>query len=100
MGLAQFMNRNYEETVRVLEEMYRKFPRAGAINVRVAFAAAYAQLEQPEKAATEVKKFLEDHPEFNLSQWQFHKRYKLEEYQTRLYEAAKQAGFPEFPSDQ
>ena len=74
--------------------------RAGAKSVRVVFAASYALLEQPEKADAVVKKYLEDNPGFSLSKWQFHKRYKSEEYQTRLYEAAKQAGFPEFPKNE
>ena len=96
MGLAQFMNRNYAESVRVLEEMYRKYPRAGTKSVPFFLAAAYALLERPEKAAAVVEKQLKENPDFNLSQWQFHKRYKSEEYQTRLYSAAKKAGFPEF----
>ena len=100
MGLAQFMNRNYAEAVRFGEEMYRKFPRAGAQHVRVVFTAAYALLEQPEKADAMMKEHLEDNPGFSLSQWQFHKRYKSEEYQTRLYEAALQAGYPEFPENE
>ena len=66
---AHLMNRNYTETVRILSEMYRKFPRTTNSNLRVLFAAAYALLDKPEEAAAVVKKLLETHPNFDLSQW-------------------------------
>ena len=63
---AQFMNRNYTETVRIYSEMYRKFPRTTNPNMRVSFAAAYALLDKPEEAAAVAKKLMMDHPNFNL----------------------------------
>ena len=65
----------------------------------VTWAAAYTLLERPEEAAAVVKKLLETHPNFNLSQWRFLNSWKSEENRTRLYNAAKKAGIPEFPKD-
>jgi tetratricopeptide (TPR) repeat protein len=96
---AQFMNRNYTETVRIFSEMYRKFPRSTNPHNRVVFAAAYALLDKPEEAAEVVRRLLETHPDFNLSQWKYGKLWKLEENRTRMYNAAKKAGIPEFPKD-
>ena len=94
MANAQFMNRNYAEVVRIAEEAKAKF-----VN-RAVLAAAYTLLEKPEEAAEVVEKYLETNPNFNLSQWKFLKLWKLEENRTRLYNAAKLAGFPEFPKEQ
>ncbi|MCZ6474013.1 MAG: hypothetical protein O6934_11290, partial [SAR324 cluster bacterium] len=97
MAWAQFMNRNYTETVRLLTDMSRKFPHSKIASLMACRAAAYALLERPEEAAVVVKKLLDAHPKFNLSQWEFGKFWKLEENRTRLYNAAKKAGIPEFP---
>ncbi len=99
MTWAQFMSRNYTETVRLYTEMSRKFPHSKIASLMVAPAAAYALLERPEEASRVVKNLLETHPDFNLSQWKFSKLWKLEENRTRLYDAAKKAGIPEFPKD-
>ncbi len=92
MRLAQFMNRNYTEAVRTS-------PRAPA-NGNVVLAAAYSLLDEPEKATAAVKKLLDANPDFNLSQWKFGRLWKSEENRTRLYNAAKKAGVPEFPKGQ
>ena len=94
MANAQFMNRNYAEVVRIAEEAKVKFVTV------VVLAAAYALLEKPDKAAVVVKKYLETNPNFNLSQWRIGKIWKSEENRTRLYNAAKKAGIPEFPKDE
>ena len=99
MAWAQFMNRNYTEAVRLYTEMSRKFPHIKVASLMVARAAAYALHERPEEASREVKNLLEAYPDFNLSQWKFGKLWKLEENRTRLYDAAKKAGIPEFPKD-
>jgi len=99
MLYAQFMNRNYAETVRLYTEQSRKFPRSRIPGQLVGTAAAYTLLDRREEAAAVVKKLLEAHPDFNLSQWKFGKLWKLEENRTRLYDAAKKAGIPEFPKD-
>ena len=99
LALAQFMNRNYTEVVRIYSEMYLKFPRTTNPNMRAFLAAAYALLDKPAEAAEVVKKLLETHPNFNLSQWKFLNSYKSEEDRMRIYNAAKQAGIPEFPND-
>jgi adenylate cyclase len=99
LAVAQFMNSNYAETVRIYTEMHRKFPRSGAWNSSVVFAAAYTLLERPEEAAAVVKDLLEARPGFNLSQWKFGRLWKSEENRTRLYNAAKQAGIPEIPKE-
>ena len=94
------MNRNYAESVQIYTEMYRNFPRRMRIPpIFVGSAAAYTLLERPEEAATVVKRLLETHPDFNLSQWKYGNLWKSEENRTRLYNAAKQAGIPEFPGD-
>ena len=100
LAAAQFMNRNYTEAVRILSEMYRKFPRTTNPNIRAHFAAAYALLDKPEEAAAVAKKLLMDHPNFNLSQWKYISSYISEEDRTRIYNAAKKAGIPEFPKDE
>lgn len=87
MSLAQFMNRNYAQTVR--------FGEARNQNSQVVLAAAYTLLERPEKAAAMVKKLLKTNPKFSLSQWKFGKLWKSEENRTRLFTAAKKAGVPE-----
>jgi len=92
MSMAQFMNRNYDETVRL--------GRRNSKNGRVMLAAAYTLLDRPDKAAEIVTKLLETHPNFNLSQWSYGKLWEAEENRARLYNAAKQAGIPEFPRDQ
>ena len=92
MSMAQFMNRNYDETVRL--------GRRNSKNSRVMLAAAYTLLDRPDKAAEIVTKLLETHPNFNLSQWSYGKLWEAEENRARLYNAAKQAGIPEFPRDQ
>ena len=97
LAVAQFMNRNYTEAVRIYSEMYRKFPRLTNPNPRVAFASAYALLDKPEEATAVVGKLLETHPNFNLSQWKMLNSYISEEDRMRLYNAAKKAGIPEFP---
>ncbi len=94
MANAQFMNRNYAEVVRIAEEAKAKF-----VN-RAVLAAAYTLLEKPEQAAEVAEKYLETNPDFNLSQWKFLKLWILEENRTRLYNAAKKAGIPEFPKEQ
>jgi hypothetical protein len=83
------MNGNYSESV--------KFSRARNPNSLVIVAAAYTLLERPQDAARHVKKLLAAHPNFNLSQWRYGKLWKSEENHTRLYNAAKKAGIPEFP---
>ncbi len=99
LNAAQFMNRNYAESVRIYTEMSRKFPRSRIPVQLVSWAAAYTLLDRPEEAAAVVKKLLETHPKFNLSQFKYLNAWKSEENRTRLYNAAKQAGIPEFPSD-
>jgi len=99
MGSAQFMNRNYAEAMRIFIERDRKFPGRKSRNSSVIRAATYTLLERHEEAAVEVKELLEAHPDFNLSQWKFGKLWKSEENQSRLYNAAKQAGIPEFPKE-
>ena len=68
LAFAQFMNRNYAESVRLNTERARKFPRSTNPNVGVVWAAAYTLLE------------------------------RSEENRTRLYNAAKKSGVPEFPN--
>jgi adenylate cyclase len=92
MSLAQFMNRNYAETIRL--------STGSTPNANVVLAAAYSLLDKPEKAAEVVNKILDADPDFNLSQWRFGRLWKLEENRTRLYNAAKKAGVPEFPKAQ
>jgi TolB-like protein/class 3 adenylate cyclase len=92
MRLAQFMNRNYAEAVRITH--------GNTPNANVVLAAAYALLEKPEEAAEVVKKLLDTQPNFNLSQWKFGRLWKSEENRTRLYNAAKKAGVPEFPKSE
>lgn len=99
MQLAQFMNRNYAEVVRIALERDRKFPGKTNPNNLVVRAAAFALLERPEEATSVVKKLLETNPNFNLSQWKFGKLWKSKENRARLYNAAKKAGIPEFPQD-
>jgi adenylate cyclase len=94
---AQFMNRNYSEAVLISKEWDRKFPGKTNPNTSVVRAAAFALLDRQEEASSMVKRLLGAHPNFNLSQWRFGKLWESEENRTRLYNAAKQAGIPEFP---
>jgi adenylate cyclase len=97
MQLAQFMNRNYPEVVRIFIERERKFPGRVNRNSLVVLISAYTLLDRPEEAAAHVKRLLQDYPNFNLSQWRFGKLWKSVENHTRLYDAAKKSGIPEFP---
>ena len=99
MQIAQFMNGNYAEVVRIFMERDRKFPGPINRNGRVTRAATYTLLDRPEEAAAVVKHLLQTYPDFNLSEWKFGKLWKSEENRTRLYNAAKKAGIPEFPQD-
>ena len=94
MALAQFMNRNYTEVVRI--------SWTSTLNGKVVLAAAYTMLEKPEEAAEVVKKLLDTDPEFNLSQLKLTllRYYQSEENRTRLYNAAKKAGIREFLKSQ
>jgi tetratricopeptide (TPR) repeat protein len=94
MALAQFMNRNYAEVVRM--------SWTSTLNGMVVLAAAHTLLEKPEEATGWVKKLLDTNPDFNLSQLKLTllRYYQLEENRTRLYNAAKKAGIPEFPKSQ
>ena len=72
----------------------------GKANVISPDAAAdlNAALDRAEKeAGAVVRDLLDTHPGFNLSQWEFGRLWKSEEDRTRLYDAAKRAGIPEFP---
>jgi len=99
LGVAQFMNGNYSEVVRISMERDRKYPGRRNPNWSVVLAAAYTLLDRQEEAAATVKSLLQTHPNFNLSQWRYGKLWKSEENRTRLYSAAKKAGFPELPKD-
>jgi len=99
MSWAQFMNRNYAEVLRISSKRDRKFPGRWNPNRSVGIAATYTLLERPEEAAAIVKALLDTHPNFNLSQWKYGKLWLSEVNRTRLYNAAKKAGIPEFPSD-
>ena len=94
LAFAQFMNRNYAEAIRIVEERTRKFPGSMNPNSRVLLAAAYMRDEKPEEAAAVVKDLLATDPEFKLSQWRFGRLWKSEEDRARLIEAAKSAGIP------
>ena len=98
LRLAQFMDGNYLEVVRLSEELERKFPRMQSSVFQVLLAAAYTLLERPDQASAVVAKFREDNPHFNLSEWRYIDSWKLAENRTRLYNAAKKAGIPEFPT--
>ena len=100
LGLAQFMNRNYAETVRIYTEMSRKFPQTKFPGLFVTSAAAYALLDKPTEAHAVSKRLQVFHPNFNLSQWKYLNLWKSEENRTRLYSAAAKAGIPEFSKDQ
>jgi adenylate cyclase len=97
LAFAQFMNRNYAEALRIYAERARKFPGSTNPNWQVVLAATYALLDRPEDAAAIVKELLETHPKFNLAQWKYFDSWISEENRTRLYNAAKEAGIPEFP---
>jgi adenylate cyclase len=99
LSMAHFMNRNYAEVVQITLERERKFPGLRNPQLSVFLAATYTLLERPEEAASVVKEFLDAYPNFNLSQWKYGKLWKSEEDRTRLYNAAKLAGIPEFPQD-
>ena len=95
MSMAQFMNRNYAEVVRIAEELGRRFPGRRNPNAKVLLAATYTLLDKPEEAAEFVKQLLQTHPNFNLSQWKYGKLWTSDENRNRLYDAAIQAGIPE-----
>ena len=99
LHIAHFMNQNYTETVQIYTEVSRKFPQTKFPGLFVTSAAAYALLDKPTEADAVSKRLLVFHPNFNLSQWKYLKLWKSEENRIRLYNAAKQAGIPEFPSD-
>lgn len=100
MALAQFMDRNYTEVVRIYSEIERKFPRGLTPNGTVVLAAAYTLMDKPVEAVGVVKKLRQTYPKFNLSQWRFFESWKSEENRTRLYNAAKRAGVREHPNAQ
>jgi len=99
LAYAYFTNRNYAEAARIFSEMHRRFPRSQTPNNSTTLAAAYTLLEKPGEAAALVNWVVENHPDFNLSQWRFLKSWKSEENRSRLYDAAKKAVIPEFPKE-
>ena len=96
LAYAHFMNRDYTEAVRLFTERIRNFSGSSA-NVRAFLAAGYTLLDRPEEATAAVEKLMEFHPGFNLSQWMFLRSWTTEENPTRVYNAAKKAGDPEYP---
>jgi adenylate cyclase len=97
LGFAHFMNRNYAEAVRIFTKRIHKFPMHRPLG-RVILAASHTLLGQPIEAAAVVKELRAAHPKFTLSEWGYIKSWKSEENRLRLYNAAKQAGIPEFPN--
>jgi TolB-like protein/class 3 adenylate cyclase len=100
LAYARFMNGNYLETIRLFEEMNRRFPRAMGPRNMTAVAAAYALLDRSEEAAAAADWIRSNHPDFSLSEWRFIQGWKRPEDRARLYDAAKRAGVPEFPQQQ
>jgi TolB-like protein/class 3 adenylate cyclase len=100
LAYARFMNRNYTEAVRLFTEFHSKFPRGRTPNNSTALAAAYILLERPDQATEIVKWVRKNHPGFNLSQWKYLDSWKSAENRGRLYNAAKMAGIPEFPTNE
>lgn len=95
LGKAYFMNRDYNESVASWKDRLNKGP--ANINAYTYLAAAFTMLEKPDEAATTANKLRKTAPSFNLSQWRYIRTYTSKENRTRLYEAAKKAGVPEFP---
>ena len=62
MEMAQFMNRNYVDAVRLYAELARQFPHVKIKGVKVAWAFAYGLLDRQEEASAAVKDILETYP--------------------------------------
>ncbi len=99
LSYARFMSGDYEETARILEERERRFG-PGNVNFRVLEAATFTLLGRHNDAATSANWITENLPRFNLSEYRFVLGWKRAEDRARLYDAAKRAGVPEFPSQQ
>ena len=90
------MNGDYEKSVASWKSRLDK--GRPNVNVHTFLAAAYTMLDMPDHAAKEVNRLQKIAPGFNLSEWRYIRTYKSKENRTRLYEAAKKAGVPEFPT--
>ena len=97
LSIARFMNGEYEAHVRLTREVHQKFPKFRGVISMTFLAASLTLLDRHQEAADAAHWLRENHPNFNLWEWRFIKSYKRAEDRARLYDAAKQAGVPEFP---
>jgi TolB-like protein len=98
LSLARFMNGEYQEHVRLTRELHEKFPKFRGTLSMTFLAASLTLLDRPQEAAEAVRLLRENHPDFSLSEWRFLKSWKRAEDRAHLYDAAKNAGVPEFPA--
>jgi len=96
LGLAYFMNGDYEKSEAVFRKRMDKFPVNNELN-HVFYAANLVMLGRTEDAARQAEMILKLNPDFNLSGWRWIRTYKSPADRRHLYDAAKRAGIPEYP---
>ncbi|NNC99134.1 MAG: adenylate/guanylate cyclase domain-containing protein [Gammaproteobacteria bacterium] len=95
LGMAYFMNGNYEKSAAIWKKRMEKFPVANVIGP-VFLAGSYAMLDRMEDASATRAALLNMRPGFHLSDWSWPRTYKKSEDFRRLYDAAIKAGIPEY----
>lgn len=96
LGMAYFMNGNYEKSAAIWRKRMEKYPVANVIGP-VFLAGSYAMLGRMKDASSTKEMLLKMRPEFHLSGWSWPRTYKKSEDYQRLYDAAIKAGIPEYP---
>lgn len=96
-GMAYFMNGDYAKAEDMWNARLEKFPSTNAFSY-VWLAATYVLLNKLDAAVATAEIARETEPGFNLSQWRYLETLRSEENRSRLYNAAKKAGIPEFPT--
>lgn len=96
LSIARFMNGECDDHVRLTQVLHQKFPKFRSEASMTFLAASLTLLDRHQEASDAVRWLRENHPDFNLSEWRFINSWKRAEDRASLYNAAKQAGVPEF----
>lgn len=87
-GLAHFIARRYDEAVSVINNIVEP-----SVSNSRWFAAVYGALDEPEKAAPYVKRYLAAYPDFDFDEHICRVPFRLETDREHYAESLKRAGF-------
>jgi TolB-like protein/class 3 adenylate cyclase len=94
LGMSYFTAERYKEAIATINQNYADFARKGYVGLFF-LAAAYAAIDQVEKAREVMNVCLEKHPGFTLSSYPHIRLYKMAEDRDRFANLLQRAGMPE-----